>query len=209
MKVIIINGAGGCGKDTFIKLFTKYAGEKCVFNISTVDYIKKVAKILDWKEQKDDKSRKFLCELKEMAIYWGDIPYKDMMRQTQYFWSHLSNYDMVDKGFVFIHSREPEEIQRFVDNMEYPTITLLIRRAAAEQPPHDRRVHPCGPDSRRRVPVSGGPEGLSLAELQRLRHRRARSLRPAQRPRAHGEAVAGGRPEPRLLLLFPRRPARL
>lgn len=129
MKVIIINGAGGCGKDTFIKLFTKYAGEKCVFNISTVDYIKRVAKTLDWNNQKDDKSRKFLCELKEMAIYWGDIPYKDMMRQTQYFWSYLSNYDMVDKGFVFIHSREPEEIQRFVDNMEYPTITLLIRRA--------------------------------------------------------------------------------
>lgn len=129
MKVIIINGAGGCGKDTFIKFFEKYAKEKCVFNISTVDTVKKVAKILGWNGQKDNESRRYLSLLKEMSIYWDDMPFKDMMRQARYYWSHLSNYDMADDGFLFIHSREPKEIQRLVDNMEYPTITLLIRRA--------------------------------------------------------------------------------
>ena len=41
MTVIIINGHGGCGKDTFVEYFTDIAGENYTLNISTVDYIKK------------------------------------------------------------------------------------------------------------------------------------------------------------------------
>ena len=76
MQVIVINGAGGCGKDTFIKYFTEEAGEKYVLNISTIDCIKKVAREWGWNEHKDDLSRKYLSLMKEAATYWGDIPYQ-------------------------------------------------------------------------------------------------------------------------------------
>lgn len=129
MQVTIINGAGGCGKDTFIKYFTEEAGEKYVSNISTIDCIKKVAREWGWNGQKDDESRKYLSLMKEAAIYWGDIPYKQMLKEIRYFYSYLANFDVDDHGFVFIHCREPQEIQRLKEGIEFPTHTLLIRRA--------------------------------------------------------------------------------
>ena len=140
MKVIIINGAGGCGKDTFVQFFRRAAnhGEKLPFldrvlNISTVDYIKDVAKKLGWEGQKDNDSRKYLSELKEMATYWGDIPFKDMKTKVTQFYSKLSNYDMSDEGYVFIHCREPEQIDHLKADLGFPCYSLLIRRPTQEK----------------------------------------------------------------------------
>lgn len=130
MKVIIINGHGGCGKDTFVKYFIQHAGVNYVLNVSTVDYIKKVALDLGWNNNKDDISRCYLSELKDMATYWGDIPHWDVVKKTNDFYHDLQEYGVEKEGVVFIHCREPNEIQRLVDGLSarYSVHTLLIRR---------------------------------------------------------------------------------
>lgn len=130
MQIFVINGHGGAGKDQFITYFTEYAGRDYVLNISTVDYIKKVAISLGWDKYKDDLSRKYLSLLKDMATYWGDLPYQDVTYKTNAFYLELQQYGVENKGFVFIHCREPHEIARLIDglNIKYPTYSLLIRR---------------------------------------------------------------------------------
>ena len=91
MTIFIINGHGGAGKDSFIKYFTEKVGINYVLNISTVDYVKKIATQLGWQGQKDDKSRAYLHELKEMATYWGDIPFLEMSRMINAFNSDFAS----------------------------------------------------------------------------------------------------------------------
>lgn len=130
MKVIIINGHGGAGKDTFIKFFAEHAGPQFVENFSTVDYIKEIATKLGWEGTKEDESRRYLSLLKEMATYWADIPFKDTLKQIEVFHDECVEFGVDSRAFIFIHCREPKEIQRLVDALspKYPVYTLLIRR---------------------------------------------------------------------------------
>lgn len=128
MKVFIINGRGGSGKDTFIEYFSEQAGKNFVLNISTIDYIKEIAKELGWNGEKDNLSRKYLSNLKEMAVFWADLPCKKMVKQTTEFFNELQSYGVEKRGFVFIHCREPKEIQHLIQEIPYPTYSLLIRR---------------------------------------------------------------------------------
>ena len=132
MKVIIINGQGGAGKDTFVEYFTQSAGENYVLNISTVDYVKEIARSIGWSGQKDNLSRKFLSDLKDMATYWADKPFRDVEKKTRCFFDELVQYGVENRGFVFIHCREPQEIKRLQQNIGYPNCSLLIRRARHE-----------------------------------------------------------------------------
>ena len=47
--------------------------------ISTVDFVKEVAKFCGWNGQKTPKDRKFLSDLKNILTQWNDIPYKDII----------------------------------------------------------------------------------------------------------------------------------
>ncbi len=100
-QVIIINGTGGSGKDTFVELCSKYAK---VVNISSVDKVKEAAKILvGWNGEKDEKSRKLLVDLKQLSIDYNDFPTKYVQEQYEAFIKSDSNY-------LFIHIREISEI---------------------------------------------------------------------------------------------------
>lgn len=132
MKVIVINGRGGCGKDTFVQYFTTHAGEKYVLNISTVDKVKEIARSLGWKDSKNHLSRKYLSDLKDMATYWGDIPFQDVAKRTTSFYLELERYGVEDFGYVFIHCREPKEIKRLQEKLPFKTYSLLIRRPGQE-----------------------------------------------------------------------------
>ena len=73
-KVIIINGTGGSGKDTFVEFCAEFAR---VTNISSVDPAKAAAKVLvGWEGEKDDKARKLLVDLKKLSIDYNDAPAK-------------------------------------------------------------------------------------------------------------------------------------
>lgn len=128
MSVICINGAPGAGKDLFVYYCT--CSEKGtpirVVNISTVDFVKYIAKECGWDETKTPKNRKFLCDLKNLLTEWGDVPYQKVKEEI------LKETKRHGEGCViFVHVREPEEIQRFVN--ELGAKTLVVRRETAEK----------------------------------------------------------------------------
>lgn len=63
-----------------------------------------------------------------MATYWGDIPFNDVYKKTQWFDYTLKSLQGNQFGFVFIHCREPKEIQRIKEKFDYDVYTILIRR---------------------------------------------------------------------------------
>ena len=83
---------------------------------------------MGWNGDKDNQSRKYLSDLKDMATYWSDLPYQDVLKRTQQFNDMLTEYGVEQKGFVFIHCREPNEISRIKSNFPFQVLTVLIRR---------------------------------------------------------------------------------
>ena len=115
-QIVIINGTGGCGKDTFVSFVSKY---KRVYNFSSIDKVKEIAKLIGWDGGKTDKDRKFLSDLKKLTTEYKDMAFnsiKDAINIFKY------SYD----EFMFIHIREPEEIKRAVD--AFKAKSLLIKR---------------------------------------------------------------------------------
>lgn len=100
--------------------------------VSTVDFVKEVAKFCGWNGQKTPKDRKFLSDLKDILTQWDDIPYKDIMNSylgCKEIWKQFGYNE--EKCLYFIMCREPKEIQKFVDRLGAKT--LLVRREAVEE----------------------------------------------------------------------------
>lgn len=133
MKVVIINGIGGSGKDTFVAMCKDVLGTERVLNISTVDFVKEVAEYCGWDGTKTPEDRKFLSDLKKALTEWNEVPLKKVCQEVkcwQNIWIGSGDYD---KAVVFIHCREPKEIEKLVYQFhQYDPVTLLIRRGAAE-----------------------------------------------------------------------------
>ena len=115
-NIVVINGTGGCGKNTFIKLISKY---KKVYNFSSIDKVKEIARIIGWDGTKDEKSRKFLSDLKNLTKEYNDMPYNCTKEA-------IEEFKNSDCEIMFIHIREPEEIKRIVDT--FGAKTLFIKR---------------------------------------------------------------------------------
>ena len=124
MKIIVINGVASSGKDLFVELFTKNYKYRTI-NISTIDKVKEIAKNnFGWNEKKNDKSRKFLSELKKLWIEYNNGPFLDVVNT-------INEYNFKVKGeedIFFVHVREPEEIQKFVDKYQDKCTTLMVKR---------------------------------------------------------------------------------
>ena len=115
--VIVINGAGGVGKDTLCEFAEKHFK---VMNVSSITPIKEIAAMCGWQGEKTDKARKFLSDLKALSIEYNDYPtlwaterYKDFLE---------SDYEI-----MFLHVREGEEIAKFVRATDGRAKTLLVR----------------------------------------------------------------------------------
>lgn len=131
MIYVVINGKGGVGKDTFVDCCSQLLGKGRCCNISTVDFVKQVARKCGWNGEKDPATRKFLSSLKDILTEWRDIPFQDVIYQIGEYQSDVAWQGIDEKEcVVFIHCREPHEIQRLVD--ELGARSLLIHRAAAE-----------------------------------------------------------------------------
>ena len=130
-KAIVVNGAAGCGKTSFENFAAQYMGLSNCKIRSTVDIVKEIAKFCGWNGKKDPKSRKFLSDLKDALTDFNDLPHQDVLEclaQWKFTEAILKRYDY--KHVFFIDSREPEDIQRFKN--ELGAITVLIRRDEAE-----------------------------------------------------------------------------
>ena len=114
---IVINGAGGVGKDTLCDLAAKHYG---VLNISTIMPIKDIAKQCGWDGSKDNRSRKFLSDLKSLCAEYNDYP-------TAWAYERYESFLTSDLDILFVHIREPEEIEKFVKATNGRARTLLIR----------------------------------------------------------------------------------
>ena len=120
-KVIIINGTGGSGKDTFVEFCGEFAN---VINISSVDKVKEAAKILvGWNGEKDEKSRKLLVDLKQLSIDYNDFPSKYIKQKYDEFMESNSNY-------LFIHIREIDEIEKIKNMLGAKTMLVKNPRVA-------------------------------------------------------------------------------
>ena len=148
-KVIIINGSGGVGKDAFAKRvieetvkMTKritpvknenYCIDPEVYyrnnNISTIDCVKDIARMFDWNGEKSEKDRKMLSDLKDLMTIYNDYPFKCITTQIidwlRYDKSRPN--DMYDHSFLFVHCREPKEIERLKNQFLNDTFTLLVQ----------------------------------------------------------------------------------
>ncbi len=115
-QIIIINGTGGSGKDTFVDFCSKYGK---VVNFSSIDKVKEIARLIGWSGQKTEKDRKFLSDLKRLTTEYNDMAFKSITEA-------VIQFDSSDNEFLFIHIREPEEIQRAVS--VFKAKTLLVKR---------------------------------------------------------------------------------
>lgn len=118
-QVFVINGSGGVGKDTFVDLVTIVSGLKAM-QYSSVDKIKAIARDAGWNGIKDEKSRKFLSDLKVLCSEFCDLPFKSLVEIVDYF-RNDTGHEM-----LFLHIREPNEIKRAVN--EFDAKTILVTR---------------------------------------------------------------------------------
>lgn len=115
--VIVINGSGGVGKDTLCDLAAKHFK---VRNISTITPIKELAAMCGWDGRKDDKSRKFLSDMKRLTVEYNDFP-------TAWATAQFRDFLTTDEEVLFVHIREPEEIAKYVKATDGRALTLLVR----------------------------------------------------------------------------------
>lgn len=119
-KIVIINGSGGVGKDTFVEFCSEFTKIK---NISSVDKVKEAAKILvGWNGEKDEKSRKLLADLKQMSIEYNNYPITYIKEQADIFTENP------EEAIMFIHIRETSEIEKVKKLLNAKTLLITSKR---------------------------------------------------------------------------------
>ena len=124
-QIFIINGSGGVGKDTFVDLVSVELNDKLkhfhtVINYSSVDKVKEIARKIGWDGKKSEKDRKFLSDLKILTSSYCDMPFESMKNKMIEFLGDE------ESKLLFLHIREPEEIERAVKAFKAKTI-LIVR----------------------------------------------------------------------------------
>ena len=114
---IIINGVGGCGKDTLVEML---ASHRKVKNISSITPVKEIAEYCGWNGEKTDKARKFLSDLKKVLTEYNEFPMQYLLAEQEDFLSS-------DNDFLFVHIREPQEIEKFKKASKTMACTLLVK----------------------------------------------------------------------------------
>lgn len=121
MKIIVINGQGGSGKDTFVNYCKKYSSVP-IYNLSMVSGVKNLASQIGWDGGKTLKDRKFLSDLKDLLDEYNDFPFNNVVESIKIFSEIYEGRNAI----FFIHAREIKDISRWVNS--YNALTVLIRR---------------------------------------------------------------------------------
>ena len=131
LKIVVVNGRPGSGKTTFEYIIKKKMSAFCEMR-STVDLVKEIAMFYaGWDGNKDLKSRKFLSDLKDLLTKFDNVPFNDIVRYKDIWEDDMVRYGVAEQPHVLlVDSREPEEIQKFKD--ELGAVAVLIRRAEVD-----------------------------------------------------------------------------
>lgn len=113
VHVYIVNGVPQSGKTTFEEYCKHCINPKTLSRcdiISSVDLVKQIAWRCGWDGVKTPENRKFLSDLKQLLVDWGDVPYREVFHT-------IMSKAMKQRGnapyTVFVDVREPEEIEKF------------------------------------------------------------------------------------------------
>ena len=123
--IIIINGPAGVGKDTLIEEYSKRT-KNSVYNYSSIDYFKEIAKRdFFWDGKKDEQGRKLLSNIKAIASEYNDLPTEITVKKVEQF------YDMPYKNdaVMFVHIREKDETDKLIKRLkekDMPVKTMFI-----------------------------------------------------------------------------------
>ncbi len=132
-SILIINGTGGAGKDTVCEM----AAAVCpVRSVSSITPIVEIARFAGWDGIKNRESRRLLSRLKEVFTEYNDLSHQYCLQQAQAFLAG-------EERLLFIHVREPEEIERLKRALGPICHTLLIRRTGVSNTPLGNRSDDC------------------------------------------------------------------
>lgn len=120
--ILVMNGKGGVGKDT---LCDGLRASFDVRNVSSITPIKEIAAQFGWNGEKDERSRRFLADLKKAFSDYNDLP-------TQYLLAQAKEFSQTEEDILCCHIREPDQIARFVKQVSLPCLTVLVRRATVD-----------------------------------------------------------------------------
>ena len=115
--VIVINGKGGAGKDTVCEAAAKHFR---VSVISSITPIKEIAACCGWTGEKDNKSRKFLADLKALLIDYNGLP-------NNYLEKEYDDFIHSENDLLFVHIREGSQIDDFKKRIPTKCVTLIVR----------------------------------------------------------------------------------
>lgn len=139
--VIILNGKPRSGKDTFAEYLNKITR---VEKYSIVDKVKEIAAQCGWDGSKEERDRKFLCDVKIMTELYNDMPFRSVVEKVRKF-----NEDD-SKEILLIDMREPRDIARakrelgayaiFIDNDRVPEIKSNVADGTINNFNYDYRI---------------------------------------------------------------------
>lgn len=118
--IVVVNGRGGCGKDTLCELASRHYR---VRNVSSITPIKQLAEQAGWNGQKDPRSRKMLADLKRLFTEYNDLC-------NRYVLSEAERFLTSEAEILFVHIREAAEIRKFAEEAgkRCRTVSLLVTR---------------------------------------------------------------------------------
>lgn len=135
--IIILNGSGEAGKDTFIKFFCRNCPGMRVRRISTIDPVQTAMRLhLGWDgETKDKAHRRMMHEIKKSWSKNLDGPFKYVLNLVTFDMERRLRLGYGEDTVHFILAREPEEITKMVKmyNKVVPVTTVLIKRRRNEK----------------------------------------------------------------------------
>ena len=127
--IFIINGSGGAGKDTVCEMAAAILPCR---SVSSITPIVEIARFAGWDGEKTKEARRLLSRLKEAFTEFNDLSFRYCMQQADAFLEG-------EERLLFIHVREPEEIDRLKRAIGPRCRTLLVRRTGVSGVPYGNR----------------------------------------------------------------------
>ncbi len=117
--IIIVNGCGGSGKDTFCEMLSHLAEVK---HISVITTIKKIAKFFGWDGKKDDAGRKLLSDLKIAADAYNGFTWRELLDEIAAFAINPT------LQILAVDMREKKQIQEMKERFNAKTVLVYNPR---------------------------------------------------------------------------------